>query len=455
MERNIFKGGLMLKDKIKNKNATICIIGLGYVGLPTAIFFAEKGFNVIGVDKKEEVVEKVNKGISHLGELGLDERLKKVVSDSKLYATADTKDAVSKSDVSILIVPTPITKDKEPDLSYVESAGKDVRDGLKRGQLIILESTVYPGVTEEILQPILESSGLKAGVDFGLAYCPERYNPGDSQHTIENVKRIVGGITDEWGEITKDLYAHVIKAGVTKVRDIKTAEAAKVIENIQRDLNIALMNELSLIFEKMGIDVIDVIKAASTKWNFNVYYPGAGVGGHCLPVDPYYLVAKARGLGYHSKVITAGRAINDYMPQHIFELLRDSLNEVEKPVKNSKIVVLGFSYKENVGDARETPVEHLVQELLKSKADVTVVDPFVEESFIKSFGVKVEGDPYNALKNADALVLMTGHQIFKELDLGKVKKIMKLPIIIDGRRIYDKENAMKLGFTYKGVGAGY
>jgi len=239
MGRNIFKGGLMLKDKIKNKDATLCIIGLGYVGLPTAIFFAEKGFNVIGVDKKKEVIEKVNKGISHLGELGLDERLKKVVSTKKLYSTSDTKEAVSKSDVAILIVPTPITKDKEPDLSYVESAGEDVRDGLKRGQLIILESTVYPGVTEEVLQPILESTGLKAGIDFGLAYCPERYNPGDSQHTIENVKRIVGGINDEWGEITKDLYAHVIKAGVTKVRDIKTAEAAKVIENIQRDLNIS------------------------------------------------------------------------------------------------------------------------------------------------------------------------------------------------------------------------
>ncbi|MDX9798694.1 MAG: nucleotide sugar dehydrogenase, partial [Bacteroidales bacterium] len=393
--------------------------------------------------------------ISHLGELGLDERLEKVVSLKKLYATTNTKDAVSKSDVSILIVPTPITKDKEPDLSYVGSAGFEVKEGLRKGHLIILESTVYPGVTEEVLQPILESTGLKAGIDFGIAYCPERYNPGDSEHTIENVRRIVGGINDEWGEITKDLYAHVIKAGVTKVRDIKTAEAAKVIENIQRDLNIALMNELSLIFEKMGIDIIDVIKAASTKWNFNVYYPGAGVGGHCLPVDPYYLVAKARGLGYHSKVITAGRAINDHMPQHIFELLRDSLNDMEKPVKNSNVVVLGFSYKENVGDARETPVEHLVQELLKSKADVTVVDPFVEESFIKSFGVKVEHDPYNALKHADALVLMTGHQIFRELDLEKVKKLMNLSIIIDGRRTYDKEKVLELGFTYRGVGAGY
>jgi nucleotide sugar dehydrogenase len=390
-----------------------------------------------------------------LGELGLDERLEKVVSLKKLYATTNTKDAVSKSDVSILIVPTPITKDKEPDLSYVGSAGFEVKEGLRKGHLIILESTVYPGVTEEVLQPILESTGLKAGIDFGIAYCPERYNPGDSEHTIENVRRIVGGINDEWGEITKDLYAHVIKAGVTKVRDIKTAEAAKVIENIQRDLNIALMNELSLIFEKMGIDIIDVIKAASTKWNFNVYYPGAGVGGHCLPVDPYYLVAKARGLGYHSKVITAGRAINDHMPQHIFELLRDSLNDMEKPVKNSNVVVLGFSYKENVGDARETPVEHLVQELLKSKADVTVVDPFVEESFIKSFGVKVEHDPYNALKHADALVLMTGHQIFRELDLEKVKKLMNLSIIIDGRRTYDKEKVLELGFTYRGVGAGY
>ena len=249
-----------LKQKIKNKTAVISIIGLGYVGLPTAVYFAEKGFKVYGVDKIVRIVNGLSKGVSHLNELGLDERIRKVVDQSKFHCTNDTIEAVSNSDIVLIIVPTPITKDKEPDLSYVVSAAEDISKSLKKGQLIVLESTVYPGVTDDIVKPILESSGLKAGVDFGLAYCPERYNPGDTKHTIDNVNRVVGGITREWAEVTKDVYSYVIKAEIDTVSDIKTAEAAKVIENIQRDLNIALMNELALIFERMGIDVIEVIK---------------------------------------------------------------------------------------------------------------------------------------------------------------------------------------------------
>jgi len=441
-----------LKQKIKNKTAVISVIGLGYVGLPTAVYFAEKGFKVYGVDKIVRIVNGLNKGVSHLNELGLDERIKEVVDQNRFYCTNDTIEAVSNSDIVLIIVPTPITKDKEPDLSYVVSAAEDISKSLKKGQLIVLESTVYPGVTDDIVKPILESSDLKAGVDFGLAYCPERYNPGDTKHTIDNVNRIVGGITREWAEITKEVYSYVIKAQIDTVSDIKTAEAAKVIENIQRDLNIALMNELALIFEKMGIDVIEVIKAASTKWNFNVYYPGAGVGGHCLPVDPYYLVSKAREFGYHSKVITAGREINDYMPHHIFELLRDALNDMERSVKNSKVAVLGFSYKENVGDVRETPVEHFITELVKRGAIVTVVDPYVDEKYIKSFGVSYSKDIYDALKEADAFVVMTSHNIFKDMDLDRAKKLMNNPLVIDGRRIFNKDNLNKKGFTYKGVG---
>ncbi len=334
---------MQLSEKFANKSAVICIVGLGYVGLPTAVSFAEKGFRVIGADKNSEIVDQINKGGCHLKDLNLDERVKKVVHDKKLTATSDTAEATRKSDAILIIVPTPVTPDKRPDLRPVISAGEDIAKGLGKNKLVVLESTVYPGVTEDILNPVLESSGLKAGADFGLAHCPERYNPGDSKHTIADVVRVVGGITPEWAEVTKQLYKHIVK-DVFIVKDIKTAEAAKVIENIQRDLNIALMNELALIFERMNIDVMDVIKAASTKWNFNVYYPGAGVGGHCLPVDPYYLVKKAEELGYHARVITAGRAVNDYMPVHMFELLVDALNECERAVKNSKIVVLGFSY---------------------------------------------------------------------------------------------------------------
>lgn len=441
-----------LKQRIKNKSAVISVIGLGYVGLPTAVYFAEKGFKVYGVDKLVRIVNGLNKGVSHLHELGLDQRIKLVIDQDKFHCTNDTFEAVSNSDIVFIIVPTPITKDKEPDLSHVISAAEDISRSIKKGQLIVLESTVYPGVTDDIVKPILESSGLKAGVDFGLAYCPERYNPGDTKHTIDNVNRVVGGITREWAEVTKDVYSYVIKAKIDTVSDIKTAEAAKVIENIQRDLNIALMNELALIFERMGIDVIEVIKAASTKWNFNVYYPGAGVGGHCLPVDPYYLVSKAREFGYHSKVITAGREINDYMPYHIFEILRDALNDMERSVKNSKIAVLGFSYKENVGDVRESPAEYFVTELVKRGAIVTVVDPYVDEKYIRSLGVSYTKDIYESLDGADAFVIMTSHNIFRDMDLDRAKKLMNTPLVIDGRRIFKKEDISKKGFVYKGVG---
>lgn len=440
-----------LLEKIKNKESTICVVGLGYVGLPTAIFFAENDFNVIGVGIDEKKLDLINQGISPLGELGLDSRLLKVVQNRKLVATIDLPDATRQSDIILLIVPTPVTKSKDPDLSHIISAGENVAKGMDKGKLIVLESTVYPGVTEETLQPILESSGLKAGEDFGLAYCPERYNPGDDDHSIEKVARVVGGITPEWAEITRELYQFIIDEDIKVLRNIKTAEAAKVIENTQRDLNIALVNELAMIFEKIGIDVMEVIEGASTKWNFNVYYPGGGVGGHCLPVDPYYLVKKAEELGYHSKVIAAGRTINDYMPKHVFGLLTDALNDNERPVKNSKIVVLGLSYKENVGDDRESPSEELISELKHNQAQVTIVDPYIKDTEV--YGT-LESDVYTALEDAHALVIMTAHNEFRELNFEKVKNLMKIPIIIDGRRLFDPRSLEDLGFYYRGIGRG-
>ncbi len=440
-----------IDQKIKNKTAGIAIIGLGYVGLPTAINFAENGFSVIGVDRTQSKVDLINAGGCYLPELNLDERVKRIVKLEKLKATTDISEATRKSDVIIITVPTPVTSDKRPDLSFVTSAGRAVAHGLDHNKLVVLESTVYPGVVDDVLKPILEESGLKAGVDFGLAYCPERYNPGDADHNIKDVVRIVAGITPEWTEATMQLYVSNAK-DVVIVKGIKTAEAAKVIENIQRDLNIALMNELALIFERLHIDIMDVIKAASTKWNFNVYYPGAGVGGHCLPVDPYYLVHKAEELGYHSQVITAGRAINDYMPQHVFQLVADALNEQERSVHGSRIAVLGLSYKENVGDARESPSAVVVEELKKRGAQVHVVDPYVDERELRALAIP-EATAYDAVAAADALVLMTAHRDFARLDLRKIKNLMRTPIIVDGRRFFDQSAAAELGFSYMGVGA--
>jgi len=318
------------------------------------------------------------------------------------------------------------------------------------GKLVVLESTVYPGVTEDVLKPILEQGGLRAGQDFGLAYCPERYNPGDPEHTIEQVARIAGAITPAWGELTRALYQKIIKKPVNVVKDIKTAEAAKVIENTQRDLNIALMNELAMIFERMGIDIMDVIEAARTKWNFNVYLPGAGVGGHCLPVDPYYLVKKAEELGYHARIITAGRSINDYMPHHVFGMLVEALNQNMRALKNSHIIILGLSYKENVGDLRESPVRHLIKDIQKMEANITVLDPYIPGKKIQELGVIPGKDIYSDAVGADAIILMTAHDEFRTLDFGKLARLMRTKVIIDGRRVFPPEE-MK-GFTYRAIG---
>lgn len=437
-----------LKKKIIERTARLCIVGMGYVGLPTAVFFAEKGFRVIGCDIKDEFVKKINNGTSPLSDLNLDERVARAVSDGRLAATGDAEKAVSLSDIALIIVPTPTKEGFEPDLSYIISAGEAVSRGLRKGQLVVLESTVYPGVTEEMLLPILEGSGLKAGSDFGLAYCPERYNPGDPEHTIDKVTRIIGGISEEWAKVACALYSAVTEA--VPVRDIKTAEMAKIIENTQRDLNIALMNEIAIICEHLGLDVIEVIKAASTKWNFHVYLPGAGVGGHCLPKDPWYLVKAAEKRGYHAKVITAGREINDYMPEHVFGLLVKGLNSAGKPVKGTKVLILGLSYKENVGDLRNTPSRLLIKKIKEMGGTVYSVDPFVTSKEAMALGVDAHYTSCDEVKDElDALVLMTPHEQFKR----ELTCACKGTVFVDGRRSIDESTIIN-GVIYVGLGKG-
>ena len=424
-----------LSEKVNDKSAVICIVGVGYVGYPLAEAFS-KHLRVIGYDTSENKVQELNQKNSN----------------NNLTFTSNPFD-IKKADFVLVAVPTPVTESKEPDLFCVKSAVETIGQNLKKGAVVVLESTVYPGVTEDIVLPVLEkSSGLKCGEDFKIGYSPERINPGDTEHTVNTITKIVSGIDEETTEALANLYNLITKT--YKAKDIRTAEAAKVIENIQRDINIALMNELALIFGRMNIDIMDVIEAASTKWNFNVFYPGAGVGGHCLPVDPYYLVKKAEELGYHSKVITAGRAINDYMPLHILELLMDALNEYETSVKNSKIVVLGFSYKENVGDSRETPTKTFIEELRKKKANVHILDPYVESEYLSKYG-NADEDIYSALDGANAIVLMTGHDEFKDINMQKAKELMKTQIIIDGRRMFIQTEMVELGFHYRGIGSDY
>jgi nucleotide sugar dehydrogenase len=440
----------MMIDKVKDRSARVCVIGLGYVGLPTAVALAEAGFTVIGADVDGEKVMALSYGKSPLRELRLDDRLKAVVTSGRFTATTNVPAAVKEADVVSIVVPTPVTEKKEPDLSHVRRAAQDVAEGLQRGQLIVLESTTYPGTTEEVVQPILEKRGLRAGPDFGLAYCPERYNPGDPEHTIDKTVRVLGAITPEWAEAARALY-ETIAAEVVVVRDIRTAEAAKIIENIQRDLNIALVNELYLIFDEMGIDTREVIDAAGSKWNFMKMYPGPGVGGHCLPVDPYYLTHAAQALGLNPKLILAGRSINDRMPRRVVSLIGSALEEVGKNLEDAKVAVLGLAYKAGVGDPRESPAETIVGRLLACAVDVAVHDPMVDDDAVHEIYGLANLTLSDAVDGADCIVLVTDHKEILDQADTILRAVEEGAALVDCRGAIDPAKLPPKA-VYRGIG---
>jgi len=413
------------KEKLKDK--VVCVVGLGYVGLPLADAFS-KHLKVVGYDVDDKKIRR------------LDDKKR-----GRIKFTSNPQ-KIKNSDFVIIAVPTPVAKSKQPDLSFVKSATKTVGKNLKRGAIVVLESTVYPGVTEEIVKPILEEeSKMKCGKDFKIGYSPERINPGDREHTLDKITKLVGGMDKETTEILAKLYGLI--TNVYKVKDIKTAEAAKIIENIQRDLNIALMNELTIIFHKMGLDTKAVLDAAATKWNFYRYYPGL-VGGHCIPVDPYYLVYKAKELGYHPQVILAGRAINDYMPKYVAEVAVKGLNDVGKVIKGSKALIMGLTYKENVPDTRESPAKEIVRELKEFKVDVYGYDPLLSRKEIEKFGVKY----FEMTKNIkiDCVIVAVVHDEFKKMILEDVKGFMnERAVLIDVKGMFDVKEVKRKGFYYK------
>ena len=404
--------------KINIKNMTVCIVGLGYVGMPLAEAFS-KHVHIIGFDINERKVQKL-----------------KIEYPSLELTSNPIK--IKEADVVIIAVPTPVTQSKEPDLKPVESASSIVGKNLKKDAIVVLESTVYPGVTEEIVGPILEKeSGLKLGLEFKIGYSPERVNPGDKDHTIDKITKIVSGMDKESTNTLSDLYSTITT--VYKTKDIKTAEAAKVIENIQRDLNIALMNELSIIFQKMGLDTKEVLDAASTKWNFNRYNPGM-VGGHCIPVDPYYLVYKAKKLGYYPQVILAGRSTNDYMPKHVAMLTIKALNETKRVIHGSSVLIMGLTFKENVEDTRETPIKDLIKELKEFNCKLLGYDPLLKKEEIEDFGIKPI-DNLDKIK-VDCIIITVTHDAFKKIRLEELKKIMgDKPILIDVRGYFSDKAA--------------
>jgi UDP-N-acetyl-D-galactosamine dehydrogenase len=394
-------------EAIKNKTEKIAIVGLGYVGLPLAVEFG-KIVKTIGFDLNQKRIYELQHYTDNNNEITSDE----IKSASFLEVTSNPE-KLKEAKFIIVAVPTPITKNKQPDLYCLTNASETVGKNLTEGSIVVFESTVYPGVTEDICVPILEKySGLRYKKEFKVGYSPERINPGDKEHTIKNVIKVVSGCDKEILEEAANVYALIVKAGVYKAESIKCAEAAKVIENTQRDLNIALMNELSIIFHRMGIDTISVLKAANTKWNFIKMYPGL-VGGHCIGVDPYYLTFKAEELGYHPRVILAGRSINDDMGKYIAEQTVKQLIEANKTVKGAKVIIFGITFKENVSDIRNSRVIDIINELKEYGINVIVCDPLANKDAVKDeYGIELT--EYNRALQADGIVLAVKHDTFKE-----------------------------------------
>lgn len=434
---------MSLYEKIVAKKEKISLIGLGYVGMPIAVAFANKA-KVLGFDISEEKINLYKQGFDPTKEVG-DEVIKNTTVDFTCDPTR-----IKEAKFHIVAVPTPVRSDKTPDLKPVESASKTVGQNLTKGSIVVFESTVYPGVTEEICIPILEKeSGLKCGVDFKVGYSPERINPGDKVHRLETIVKVVSGMDEESLDIIAKVYELVVDAGVHKAKTIKVAEAAKVIENSQRDINIAFMNELSIIFNKMNIDTKAVLEAAGTKWNFLNFRPGL-VGGHCIGVDPYYLTYKAEQLGYHSQIILSGRRINDDMGKYVAENLVKKLIKSSIPVKNSKVAILGFTFKENCPDTRNTKVIDVVNELKEYGIIPYISDPEADqEEAFEEYGV--EFHKLDQIRNMDAVILAVGHNQFKELSDEEIHNFFNghdLKVLLDLKGLLDREKYLELGYEY-------
>ncbi|MFC1687621.1 nucleotide sugar dehydrogenase [Patescibacteria group bacterium] len=425
----------------KQQRKTVTIIGLGYVGLPLATLCAEKGYKTYGLSIDRKKMKMINEGINPIkGDVELD----KMVARKQVVATFDAN-VMKRSDIVIICVPTPVDKFYNPDLKPVKSATAKAAQHMKKGQLIIIESTINPGVCEEVVLPILEKGGKKVGKDFYLAHCPERINPGDPKWNVRNIPRVVGAITRRGTKLASAFYSSILEGSVREMKSIKEAEATKIIENSFRDINIAFVNELAKSFDRLGIDVYDVIQGASTKpFAFLAHYPSCGVGGHCIPVDPYYLIERAKQSGFDHRFLRLAREINNSMPSYTVNQLIRILNELGKSVKGTPIGILGLSYKADVGDIRESPSLKIIELLKNFHAEVNVYDPyFPDESTVKSLDA--------LLKKSEAVILAAPHKEFISMDLRKLKK-NGIKVVIDGQNAFDKRTLVDFGIRYKGIG---
>lgn len=437
---------MSLYEKILKGKEYISLVGLGYVGMPIAVAFAKK-VNVIGFDLNADKIELYKAGIDPTHEVG-DEEIKK----TNVFFTSEPQD-LKKAKFHIVAVPTPVNLDHTPDLAPVENASRILGENLVKGSIVVFESTVYPGVTEDICTPILEKeSGLKCGVDFKVGYSPERINPGDKIHCLENIQKIVSGMDKKSLEEIKNVYNLVIKAGTYPVSTIKTAEAIKVVENSQRDINIAFMNELAMVFDRMGIDTNEVVDGMNTKWNALGFRPGL-VGGHCIGVDPYYFIYEAEKLGYHSQIILSGRKINDGMGSFVADAAIKQMILAGQAPKTSKVAILGITFKENCPDIRNSKVEDIIKKLIEYGITPIVVDPWASSVEAKR-EYNVELSDISEVRDADCIIIAVAHNEFKKLSWEDIAAMYKkdLPfnkkILIDVKGIRNKAEALQIGYLY-------
>lgn len=437
---------MTLYEGIVSQKEKISLVGLGYVGMPIAVAFAGKGIDVIGFDLNKSKIELYKNGIDPTKEVG-----NEVIKNSTVYFTSDEKD-LQKAKFHIVAVPTPVNTDHTPDLAPVVGASEIVGRNLQKGSIVVYESTVYPGVTEDICVPILEKqSGLKCGIDFKVGYSPERINPGDKVHRLENIHKIVSGMDKESLEEIKNVYDLVIEVGTYPVSSIKTAEAVKVVENSQRDINIAFMNELAMVFDRMGIDTNEVVDGMNTKWNALGFRPGL-VGGHCIGVDPYYFTYQAEKLGYHSQIILNGRIVNDNMGKFVADAAIKKMIEVGQAPKKSKVVILGLTFKENCPDTRNSKVDDIIKHLNEYGIEPAVVDPWASaEDAMHEYGVTLT--QLKDVKDADCVIVAVAHDEFKALSLDGIKRLYRdcadnEKVLIDVKGLYKPEELEKSGLKW-------
>jgi UDP-N-acetyl-D-glucosamine dehydrogenase len=424
---------------ITERRATVGVIGLGYVGLPLVVEFAANGFKGIGFEVDQTKANKINEGISYIGDVP-SSRVTELVSAGRLQATTNF-DLLSQCDAIIICVPTPLRKTKEPDVSYILAAAGEIQKRIRRGQLIILESTTYPGTTDEVLLPMFEEVGLKLDEDFLLAFSPERVDPGNPQFLTHNIPKVVGGVTQDSTEIAAHLYSHIVK-DVYAVSSARVAEAAKLLENTFRAVNIGMANEMARLCYALNIDTWEVIRAAATKpFGFMPFYPGPGIGGHCIPLDPHYLSWKARQHGFDSRFIGLAEEVNSRMPEHVVQLVADGLNDERKAMKGSKVMLLGVAYKKDIDDVRESPALSIIDRLRAKGANVSYHDPFVREVAFDDAHTQGGGDPLQsvqltdeALRKADCVIIVTDHS---SIDYHRVCSLT--PLIVDTRNALNGE----------------